>query len=162
MNVFKLRQGEHGSHALTAVGLHFATGKKHSWHQDRSGHVRHYAVCTECDNPIHIVNLDVVRKIDNEGHSLPLYAKHPVGNMEEIGTFDPDAHEDCSLANPKSLHGLDKGRRPGKVAAGIIEVLRDHADALHYMVGRFLGADISDDLFSSILRQGHKQEGYFY
>ncbi|CAE6706723.1 hypothetical protein [Paraburkholderia nemoris] len=162
MNVFKLRQGEHGSQALTAVGFHFATSKKYPWYQDRAGHVRHYAVCPECDNPIHIVNLDVVRKIDNEGRSLPLYAKHAVGNVEGIGAFDPEAYEDCSLANPKSLNGTDKSRRPGKVVSGILEVLRDHADALHYMIGRFLSADISDDLFSSILWQFHKQEGYLY
>jgi hypothetical protein len=162
MNVFKLRQGEHGSETLTAVNFHFATSKKYPWYQDRAGQIRHYAVCPECDNPIHIVNLDVVRKVDNEGRSLPLYAKHAVGNVEGIGTFDPEAYEDCSLANPRSLNGSDKTRRPGKVVSEILEVLREHADALHYMIGRFLGADISDDLFSSILRQFHKQEGYLY
>ncbi|KWC21003.1 hypothetical protein WM04_19975 [Burkholderia ubonensis] len=162
MNVFKLRQGEHGSQTLTAVSFHFATSKKFPWYQDRAGKIRHYAVCPECDNPIHIVNLDVDRKVDNEGRNLPLYAKHALGNIEGIGAFDPEAYEDCSLANPKSLNGADKTRRPGKVVSDILEVLRDHADALHYIIERFLGASISDELYGSILRQFHKQEGYLY
>lgn len=162
MNVFKLQQGEHGSQTLTAVNFHFATSKKYPWYQDRAGQIRHYAVCPECDNPIHIINLDVEKKVDNEGRSLPLYAKHASGDIDGIGVFDREAYEDCSLANPKSLNGSDKTRRPGKVVSGILEVLRDHADALHYMIGRFLGADISDELYSSILRQFHKQEGYLY
>jgi hypothetical protein len=73
-----------------------------------------------------------------------------------------DAYEDCSLANPASLNGGNKTRRPGTVTAGICEMLMDHTDAIHYMIQRFLGASVSDQLFASILEKFHAQEGYLY
>ncbi|KWB24969.1 hypothetical protein WL32_08280 [Burkholderia cepacia] len=162
MNVFKLRQGEHDYQKLTETGFHFATGKQYPWYQSRAGKTMHYAVCPECENPMHIVNLDVDRKVDADGRSLPLYAKHAVGDIEGIGKFDKDAYEECSLADPKSFNGKNKTRRPGAITAGIIEILVNHADAVHYMVERFLGASVSDRLFASMLEQFHRQEGYLY
>ncbi|MEP9327328.1 hypothetical protein PPMP20_29950 [Paraburkholderia phymatum] len=162
MNVFKLRQGEQDSRALSIVGFHLATSKKYPWYQTRNGKTLHYAVCPECDNPIHIVNLDVDSKVDTDGRSLPLYAKHAAVDIAGIGTFDRDAYEDCSLANPASLNGGNKTRRPGTVTAEICEMLMDHADAIQYMIERFLGASVSDQLFASILEKFHRQEGYLY
>ncbi|CAM8819489.1 HNH endonuclease [Burkholderia pseudomallei] len=162
MNVFKLRQGEHDCQKLTTTGFHFATGKRSPWYQSRAGKTMHYAVCPECDNPVHIVNLDVDHKVDGEGKCLPLYAKHAGGNVEGIGNFDEDAYDECSLANPKSFNGLNKTRRPGPTTAGIIDILVNHADAVQYTVDKFLGLSVSDRLFASMLEQFHKQEGYLY
>ncbi|MPV71351.1 hypothetical protein [Burkholderia sp. BE17] len=162
MNVFKLRQREHDCQTLTARAFHFATGKQYPWYQSRTGKTMHYAVCPECDNPVHVVNLDVDHKVDAEGKRLPLYAKHAAGDVETIGKFDKDAYDECSLANPKSLNGRNKTRRPGPIAAGIVDILVNHADAVHYMVEKFLGASVSDQLFASMLEQFHKQEGYLY
>ncbi|BDU19610.1 hypothetical protein [Dyella sp. GSA-30] len=162
MNIFKLRQGEHHSVTLTASNFHTETGKKAPWFQRRGDKMMHYAVCPECDNPMNIVNLDVDRKVDLGERPLPLYAKHAISSVEGIGEYDREAYEDCSLRDPSSFNGKSSKRKPGKVANGIVQALIDRADAVHFFIERFLGLDITDALFESLLREFHKQDGQLY
>jgi hypothetical protein len=162
MNIFKLRQGEHHSVTLTASNYHTETSKKAPWFQRRGGKMMHYAVCPECDNPMHIVNLDVDRKVDMGEKPLPLYAKHAITSIEGIGEYDPEAYDDCSLRDPASFNGKSSRRKPGKVANGIVQALIERADAVHFFVERFLGLDITDALFESLLREFRKHDGQLY
>ncbi|HEY9130810.1 MAG TPA: hypothetical protein VIM98_03555 [Dyella sp.] len=162
MDIFKLRQGEHRSVTLTVSNYHSETGKKAPWFQQRGPKTMHYAVCPECDNPLHIVNLDVDRKVDTGERPLPLYAKHAIVSIEGIGDYDADAYEDCSLRNPHAFNGQAARRKPGKVADGIVQAMAERADAVHLFVERFLGLDITDALFENLLREFRRQDGQLY
>lgn len=160
MDIFKLRPGHEPSLQLSAEKFHDATGKKWPWYQNNNG-PRHYAVCPECDNPLHIINLDSDKKVDAAGRNLPLYARHASGSVAGIADYDAANYESCTLANPKSFSGKSK-TRPSVSARVIIEHLVEFADLVHWQVERFLGIRLSDSEFSKILEAFRQQEGQFY
>lgn len=163
MDVFKLRVGQAGCFRLTATEYHLATAKKHPWYQStQNGGIQHYGVCPECDNPIHIVNLDVDKKVDALGRALPLYAKHATTSINDLVPFNQSRYDDCSLANPESLNGKDKTRRPGPIADSIMRLLVEQADLIHRHAERFLGVQMPDEAFEKLLRQFKQQDGQFY
>jgi hypothetical protein len=163
VNVFKLHPGKNESFTLwTPAVFHGATSKRYPWYQEREGKVRHYAVCPECDNPIQIINLDVDSKVDGAGNNLPLYAKHTAASIQDVADYDKLAYEECSLANPSSFNGTNKRPAGSKVVASILEVLIEHADAVHFIVQRFLDASVPAPAFQSLLRQFSVHEGYLY
>lgn len=163
MNVFKLHPGKNESFTLwTPAVFHGATSKRYPWYQEREGKVRHYAVCPECDNPIQIINLDVDSKVDGTGNNLPLYAKHTATSIQGIAEYDELAYDECSLANPKSFNGTNKRPVGSRFVASILQVLVEHADAVHFMVQRFLDASVPVPAFQSLLQQFSVHEGYLY
>lgn len=162
MDIFKLRQGEHESTKLTHVNFHIATSKKYPWYQERNGKTMHYAVCPECENPLNVVNLDIDSKVDAEGRAMPLYAKHAITSIEGIAKYDEEAYNECSLSNPRSFNGVQKERKLGKVADDILHQLKEHADAVHYMLEHFLKLHVPEALFQSLLTSFRKQHGQLY
>lgn len=163
MDVFKLRVGQAGCFRLTTTEYHVATAKKRPWYQaSATGGTNHYGVCPECENPLHIVNLDVDKKVDTLGRTLPLYAKHATTSINGIATFDQARYDDCSLANPTSFNGKDKSRKPGFVADNILQLLADQADLIHRHAERFLGVQMPDEALEKLLKQFRQQEGQFY
>ncbi|MCQ4165528.1 hypothetical protein [Tahibacter harae] len=160
MDIFKLRQGREPPLQLTAEKFHDATGKKWPWYQNNNG-PRHYAVCPECDNPLHIINLDSDRKVDAAGRAMPLYARHASTSVAGIADYDAAEYEACTLANPKSFGGKSK-TRPSASAQAIIAHLVEFADLVQWQAERFLGLRLSDSEFSKILEAFRQQQGQFY
>ena len=62
-----------------------------------------YAVCPECGNPIHIINLYGAEMIQNQTGIIATYAKHTRGKMSGFEFWNPYDKEDCSLYNPTPL-----------------------------------------------------------
>lgn|GEM_PF-2624292 len=163
MNVFKLKPGNGDWIPLSSpVVFHATTSKKYPWFQERGGNVRHYATCPECDNPIQVINLDVDSKVDGEGRSLPLYAKHVAFDVPDLADYDEEAYNECGLANPRSFNGTERRSANSTFADDILQLLVREPDTLHIIAERFLDAHIPDELFAAMLKQFSIQQGHLY
>lgn len=163
MNVFKLKPGNGDWIPLSSPAVfHATTSKKYPWFQERGGNVRHYATCPECDNPIQVINLDVDSKVDGEGRSLPLYAKHVAFDVPDLAVYDEDAYNECGLANPRSFNGTERRPANSRFADEILQLLVREPDTLHIIAERFLDAHIPDELFAAMLKQFSVQQGHLY
>lgn len=62
-----------------------------------------YAVCPECGNPVHIVNLFGAEMMQNKTRLVKTYAKHTRGKVNGFLFWNQADKEDCSLYNPTPL-----------------------------------------------------------
>ena len=62
-----------------------------------------YAVCPECGNPIHIINLYGAEMIQNQTGIIATYAKHTRGKVSGFEFWNPYDKVDCSFYNPTPL-----------------------------------------------------------
>lgn len=66
------------------------------------------------------------------------------------------------VGEPKLIQRHEQAPAGSQVVASILEVLIEHADAVHFMVQRFLGASVPAPAFQSLLQQFSVHEGYLY
>lgn len=66
-----------------------------------------YAVCPECGNPIHIINLYGAEMMQNEIGLITTYAKHTRGRIAGFKFWNQVEKEDCSLYKPTPLGNTD-------------------------------------------------------
>lgn len=161
MDVFKLQPTDDDCIKLKNEIFHRATGKQYPYYQIKNGRAQHYATCPACDNPIHIVNLDVETKVDSLGRKLSLFAKHAKSDVDGIGRFDQAAYDDCPLANPEAFTGTSQ-RATGRASAEIVQLLIEFADAVEMVIRSATGVQFSEDAFGRILRAFKAEEGYLY
>lgn len=62
-----------------------------------------YAICPECGNPIHIINLYGAEMMQNKTGIITTYAKHTRGKVAGFDFWNPCNKEDCPLYNPTPL-----------------------------------------------------------
>lgn len=162
MDIFKLQPQDEKHFHLNVETYHRETSKKWPYYQkNRDGKTLHYATCPGCNNPIHIVNLDVSDKTDTLGRPLTLFAKHAQTDVSGIAVYNEKAYRECPLANPEAFTG--NGRRSdGKSASEIIEIICSHADLIENEIRRATGIVLTEDSYTQVLSGFRAQDGHLY
>lgn len=161
MDIFKLRPEDDDCIKLKEENFHRATGKQYPYFQEKGGRTQHYATCPACDNPIHIINLDVDEKYDSLGRKLSLFAKHAKSDVRGVAKFVQEEYDDCPLANPEAFTGRSKRVR-GKTSAELIEFLIEFSDVVEMVIRSATGVQFTEEAFERMLRAFRAEEGYLY
>ena len=103
MDVFTIKNSGK-SFMLNIDNFEELTKKRPPYYQyDTDNKLKCYAVCPECGNPIHIINLYGAEMMQNKTGLITTYAKHTKGKIEGFDFWNPFDKENCSLYNPTPL-----------------------------------------------------------
>lgn len=102
MDIFAIKKKE--AKKLNIDNFESMTKKRFPYYQyNANKKLKCYAICPECGNPTHIINLYGAEMQQNKTRLIITHAKHTRGRVDGFPFWNQEDKEDCPLYNPTPL-----------------------------------------------------------
>ncbi|EPM9232191.1 hypothetical protein ACTSNL_004293 [Salmonella enterica subsp. enterica] len=157
MNIFSLITDPDNAIYLTLDKFYEKTHRHSPYIQKINGDTKAYALCPRCHNPVLLVN-----RINNQTKSKTLYAKHVSYDVIGLASYNQQAYDDCSLANPTNFDEKLKRDTNNNLNNEIKDAVRNYFDLLIYSIESHIGINFSDSVLTQMLMDFKACEGHRY
>lgn len=160
MDVFAIKKGK--PCLLNIDNFEELTKKRFPYYQygvDKK--LKCYAVCPECGNPVHIINLYGAEMMQNQTGIITTYAKHTRGKIHGFEYWNPGDREGCSLYNPTPL-GNTEIKHTDEYSEELKELIENNKRNIFKNIRKVVSINLSTHIINRLYDSFINSHAYTY